>query len=351
MGHQVALAEELRIGSLEEGPTSFSHITCLAIGPDGTVAVFDPSIPILRIFNATGGYLRDLGRAGSGPGEYRMCLGLAFGTDGILRLSDPRNGRINRYRTDGTVLPSWPVPNSLYTSRALRVDDRGHTFVRVTLEVPRPGKSWKFGEARLDENGTLLDTIPALPIAGDGGSVAFAPRGFWAVARDGSSAFGRNDVYSLIVTNPGRPPIRLERAAPRVKLEREERSTYQKVLKTMRSRPGAQAGGLEGEIPAEKPFYSDLFFDDDNRIWVRLHAKGEPYTPPPRRLPPGMQGLPTVMWRDLPVWDVFQSNGTYLGQIRFPSKTTPWVARGDQVWTVQHGADDEPYVVRYRFPR
>ena len=348
-GDRTALVEELRIGSLDDGPAGFTFISCLAVGPDGTIAVFDPSVPILRLFSARGAYLRDVGRVGSGPGEYRACVGLAFGPDSILRLSDPRNARVNRYRIDGTILPSWLAPNSLHTSRALRVDNQGQTFVRVTLELPQPGKPWKLGEARLDADGTLLDTVPAPSLPGEETGMVFAPRLLWASARDGSVVFGRTDSYVLVVTRP-RSLLRLERVAPRIRLETEERATYRKLLEAMRSRPGVQTSGMQGDVPAEKPFYADLFFDDDNRIWVRLHAKGEPFTPPRRRLPPGAPELPSVLWRDQPIWDVFRSDGTYLGQIRFPPMTTPWVARGNQIWSVQQGEEDEPYVVRYRFP-
>jgi hypothetical protein len=45
---------------------------------------------------------------------------------------------------------------------------------------------------------------------------------------------------------------------------------------------------------------------------------------------------------------VFQSDGTYLGQLELAPGTELAEAKGDRLWVIQRGADDEQYVVRYR---
>lgn len=49
-----------------------------------------------------------------------------------------------------------------------------------------------------------------------------------------------------------------------------------------------------------------------------------------------------------PEWDVFDSQGRFLGVVTMPSRFTPTVFRGDRVYGVWQDEQDVPYVVRLR---
>lgn len=68
-----SLTEMLRIGGID-GDAALSHVNDLAIGPDGRIYVAQPMVPEVWIFDAEGTFLRTLGRAGVGPGEFRLGL-------------------------------------------------------------------------------------------------------------------------------------------------------------------------------------------------------------------------------------------------------------------------------------
>ena len=75
-GAKVSLVEELRIGSKEgDGVDAFGAIQGLAVLPTGAVAVFDGSVPALRLFSPEGKHLRTLGRDGAGPSPNRAQSG------------------------------------------------------------------------------------------------------------------------------------------------------------------------------------------------------------------------------------------------------------------------------------
>src|SRR5687767_997276 len=154
-GDKVSLIEELRIGSKEgDGADAFGSIQGLALFPSGVMAIFDGSVPALRLFSPEGKHLRTLGRDGAGPGEYRsQTLGLAVDRDGVLLMYDPRNTRLNRWKEDGAVLPSWRAPGRLFTNQALQVDTAGGTWIMITTEAPEQGKAWKFGLLRVGPEG------------------------------------------------------------------------------------------------------------------------------------------------------------------------------------------------------
>lgn len=352
-GDRVRLVEELRIGSLDDGPDAFGAIHSFALLRDGGVAVFDGSVPALRLFGSDGRYRRTLGREGAGPGEYRnQALGLVVDPDGNLVMYDPRNARLNRWTVDGTALPSWGIPGSarLSTAQALQVDTTGTLMVKVLRGHPQPGQGLNVGLARFDRKGEIVDTLPPPPIEGPPvvGSGSFVPQRLWSTLRAGGMVSGYSGGYALTVHRRGQRPIRIERATPRVALRPGERADYQARADAQRQPSGGAAparvmSAPPVPVPAEKPYYRGVQSDLDGRIWVQLSMPSESYRPPPTAA-----NLPPLPWREPSVWDVFQADGTYLGQVSFPWLTTFQEARGQQIWAIQRGADDEQYVVRYR---
>jgi hypothetical protein len=351
-GDKVRLVEDLRIGTKEgDGPDSFGFIHSLAILPDEVVAVFDGSVPALRLFGPDGKHLRTLGRKGAGPGEYGdQSLGLAVDRDGVLVMYDPRNLRLNRWRADGTLLPSFRTTGSLFTGGALQLDNAGNTYIKVILEEPRPGEAWKMGLARIDRNGNIVDTLQPPPIAGDApaSGTFFEPRKDWLLDRQGRMVSGFSAAYAISVSMPGGPVVRIERNASQVPLAPEERKNFQEAADARRSNPMLRDNSPSRSVPGKKPFWRALYVDLDGRIWVELYNQGEPFepTPPPAR--PGAPSVPPIRWRERRAYDVFQTDGTYLGRVTLPVRTSFAQAKGSRVWTLLRGDDDEQYVVRYR---
>ena len=71
------LVEEIRLGSVD-GPahTTFGRIGAVAVTRSGDIWILDEHGPTIRVFNASGDYVRDVGGPGEGPGEYRRVLGI-----------------------------------------------------------------------------------------------------------------------------------------------------------------------------------------------------------------------------------------------------------------------------------
>ncbi|MGH7447206.1 MAG: 6-bladed beta-propeller, partial [Longimicrobiales bacterium] len=179
------LVEELRIGALE-GPEEliFGRIDEIAPDAEGGVYVFDGQAPALRYYDASGSYVRTLGRDGSGPGEYRdVALGLAVRSDGRIVMRDPRNNRLNVYEPDGSPSDHWPVASGLFTSQAMVVDTADHMYLKILLGPPERNRPWAIGLLHLDDNGVFVDTIPDPAIDGEpteaGGT--FLPAKVWVL--------------------------------------------------------------------------------------------------------------------------------------------------------------------------
>lgn len=110
------------------------------------------------------------------------------------------------------------------------------------------------------------------------------------------------------------------------------------------------------DIPETKPLYEDLQVALDGRIWIAILPEvstrigsssigggiGQPGTSrAPAQGPPPPPPRPAL-------YDVFEPDGQYLGQVQVPAKVSSVVRRGDQVWAVAFDDDDVPRIKRYR---
>lgn len=346
------LVEELRIGRRDgDGPDAFGRMESAAVFPDGTIAIFDASVPAIRLFGPDGKHLRTIGREGGGPGEFRnRSYGLLVDRDTILIMYDGRNSRLNRWRQDGTPLPAWPVSVSPTTVvQAVQQDSSGKIFLKAAI-TPSPGGSRELALVRLDRQGRIVDTTSAPAIEGTVaplGTVAyFHPQKFWLRGRTGQWITAFSGTYAIMAADGARV-VRMERQVPKVPLEPGERENFAKLAEFDRTRmPGPPAPMWD--LPPVKPYFRYVLTDSEGRIWVQLRVKAARVEPirPPQAV--GSVSGPLVEWVERSVWDVFRKDGTYLGQIDLPPLSLIVEARGDTIWAIVFGEDQEQYVVRYR---
>lgn len=368
------LVEEVRIGQLD-GPDeyTFGSIVAMTTGPDGTLYVLDQQVPALRTYAADGTYLGDLGREGEGPGELKQPdSGLAALDDGRVLVRDPGNARITVFGADGEHETEWRIRGSSFTSTPLYVDDEGRVYVQL-FEFGEDGP--KFSFVRHTPDGVPVDTIP-VPRTDDaprltavretdGGtsrstrSVPFWPTLSTELSKTGEFVVGDPAAYSIDVPRAD-GVLRIQRAYEPVAVDPGERdNTRERVVHNMRrTEPGWDWDGPA--IPDAKPAFRNLMVDDDGRIWTHLYTAAEPIPaeeieePGPRATGAGQQGAdeaPPLRWREPVRFDVFDRDGTYLGQLEAPrgfqTYPRPTIA-GDTVWAVVEDELDVPYVVRFR---
>ena len=79
----------------------------IAIGPDGSVYVGDQSSHVVQVFSRDGAFLRDVGTAGTRPGELSAVGALAVAPDNTLLVADGGSNRVVRFAADGSLLGSF----------------------------------------------------------------------------------------------------------------------------------------------------------------------------------------------------------------------------------------------------
>jgi hypothetical protein len=98
----------LTIGAEGDPDYEFLMIGALLRLPTGSIAVADWRNPRIRIFDSTGQFLRNLGRQGAGPGEFRAVHALFLAGDTLIAY-DWHLRRLTRFLPTGALLSTQNV--------------------------------------------------------------------------------------------------------------------------------------------------------------------------------------------------------------------------------------------------
>jgi hypothetical protein len=365
------LTQELSIGTVEGDEVyMFGFLTTLAVSADGSIYAYDDQAGALRKYDVNGVFVKQFGRQGDGPGEYRAPTGLAVDAAGQVHVWDPRARRLTVYGDTGEVLRSFSVPSGLFSDHTLTVDSAGRDYVRATLGDFHPGATQQQGFLRYSTTGQLVDTIlppdggpepalltattPASPVARGrppaprASAVSpppFTPTLDWTLSPLGYLWAGHSSAYRIDALLPGGRRLRVEKDADAVPVAAGEREWWTDIVTTSMRRidPGWSWNGPP--VAETKPYFQSLRSGDDGRLWVRVHMPAVPVPPPPgdtaaaRRPPP---------WREPAMYDVFEPDGSYVGRVAMPLRAALEVMRGDRIWAIARDSLDVQYIRRYR---
>ena len=358
----VALTEELRVGGLEgDEAYTFGYVTDIAPAPDGSFYVADSQVPVIRLYAADGTYVRDIGRSGEGPGEYRNVDALDVDPDGRLLVWDLGNKRVSVFDSTGELVTSTQVADGAGSGPWFMSTGDGDVLLRVYPEegIVESREGFRVDLARVALDGAVerLDSIPLersvgpyYVLAGRGGYYRpFNTMTLSATGPDGSLYVARNDAYVIHRILPSGDTLRIERPGEQpIPVTDRELAIWEAYSEQFAQRPNADRDDLF-PIPTVKPFMRELAVDDDGRLWVSRYTEPVFFEYPADELAERKrEGRPALEWRDALTWDVFEDDGTFLGSVTLPNSTTFMTARGDDVWGVNAGEFREDYVVKWR---
>jgi hypothetical protein len=368
-GDTATLEQEVSIGALE-GPDEyvFAAPSAIAVGSDGTIYVLDTQVPVLRSYGPDGVYRGDLGRDGSGPGEYQGPDGLAVLPDGRVLVRDPPNSRITVYGADGSWLEQWPHSGGFNTDRRHYVDTAGNNYASTLLERGKPPWEWEFGLVRRSSTGELLDTVPAptweydraeVTASREGSSsvrtVPFTGKEVWTFSPLGYMVGGLSSDYRIDLYRVDAPVLRIERDWTPVRVLSEEAEEQRRRITEGLQRQYGRWRWNGPEMPTTKPPFKQLFVSEEGDIWVALSSQGRPRMSEAEAIAEReVSGRTPLRFWEPPRLDVFSSRGEYLGPVRTPEtlrfEPEP-IVRGDYMWALTRDELDVPSVVRFRIVR
>jgi hypothetical protein len=356
-----SLVREVAIAPDADDVSLFTQVTEFDVDHEGRIWTFDSPSNSLFLFSPEGTLLRQIGRQGAGPGEFNQNNGMVVLPDGRLAQLDARNGRISFLAQDGSFEHSWVVPTGFNTSHGLVTDQSGQLYLRRPVTPPREGEILgRMGLVRLREEGAFGDSLAAIDlpvqretyVARREGSTSstgsrYAPNYFWTWHPDGHFVAAHGGTGEIVLERKNSRPVIIRRELEPVPVPAEERSQERESI-TYNMRQTEPGWAWRGpELPTTKAPLLGLFAARDGRIWLRVTAPSEPI--PDAELPVSRDTLrPVVRFRTPVVYEVFAADGTFLGRIAFPPRTTLMEADGNTVWAIQRDEDDLPAVARFR---
>jgi len=362
------LVPELRVGSMDgSDETTFGNILAVRPAPGGGLVVYDQQVPAVRLFDAQGNFVRNIGVKGGGPGEFGRLNGIATLPDSRWVLWDAAGSRLNFHAPDGSFVRSVPLSVGRTFGQGMLFNDAsGRLYLdAIVWRDSADFRRSKRGLIVLDTAGTVLDTVrhpewgdpPSEVKAGtpDGGSmiswkVPFIPSSIGALLRSGGFVSGPSDPYRFyLIPGNGARPIRIEREYVPAPVSSDERAYWTAQIEDAMRRVEPAWRWNGPRIPQHKPAYRDVEVGLDGRIWVQLNTASEPI-PDAELQPLAPDQLPGSRrtTRTRAVYDVYTPSGALIGRVMLPWKTSLSTSSGDLVWGTATDSLDVPYAVRFR---
>jgi hypothetical protein len=270
------------IGAKEGGPVEFGSIRSILLDSAGTLIVVDARSRTLLEFDSTGALVRQIGRDGAGPGEYRSPYSIAWLGES-LALLDPSNARIGVFRHDGGWITSWPVQPITggqnirlfrtppgFSAFAFRRTASGSEGLYVRYEAGGPRDT-----VVLASRPTDLET--GIECLRPDKAISFFTNPFVASflqipLGDGRQAVARTDAYRIafLGREGDTTMVVAGDATPGPVSDAEWAPVVEELEKFRREWPTAQCNRTSFDRPAAKPVLNWLFLDGTGRLWVEV---------------------------------------------------------------------------------
>ena len=309
------LKEDLSLGGPRVvGDYAFGNIRNFVVDDQGSTYVLDGKNYRVQVFNASGKYLRTIGRKGQGPGDLDSPLFLALNrtSDELLVLQGIR--RLSFFRTEGSFIRQLSINNSI---RA-QLDSRGQIYL---LEQSRSKEGiWSFDVKKLSMFGTDLGVVASVPGQGYAGRInPFLPLNHFQVDRSDYLVYGDSRTYEILFFEPSEGKLfkRIMRQYSAIPVTEEDRK---RVVED--TPPEIQANYV---FPRYHPLFTGFFLSDLGHLFVRTNEKTED----------GQKHI----------YDIFDAEGRFIGRMPLrPSGVTILIGK---YYAIEEDTDGFQYLKRY----
>ena len=166
---------EIEVGGQPTPCGAFCSTTDIAFAPNGHLFISD-GYRNARIveYTADGKKIREWGKAGTGPGEFRLPHSIQIDENGIIYVADRENGRIQQFDLQGKYLGEWSKYGKTFGLKL----DKGAIWLSSIPRGPNGSPGWLI---KLDrKTGSLLGYVDStgnhgMDVLPDGEVVSTSP--------------------------------------------------------------------------------------------------------------------------------------------------------------------------------
>lgn len=311
------LEEDLSLGGPRAaGDYAFGRIRNFVVDEKGSIYVLDEKNTRVQAFDASGKYVRTIGRKGQGPGDLDIPLSLSLDrtSDELMVLQGIR--RLSFFRTDGSFIRQLNVNDSI---RA-QLDSRGQIYL---LEQSRSKEgTWSFDVRKLSMFGTDLGVVASVPGQGYTGQInPFFPYNYFQIDRSDNLIYGDSRSYEILFFEPSEGKLfkKISRLYSAIPVTEEDRK------RELKNTPPEVQSYINIVFPRYHPIFSGFFLSDVGHLFVRTEERTKD---------------------GLDIYDVFDAQGHYAS--RMPLKPRGITILNDRYYALEEDEDGFQYVKRYK---
>ncbi|MGA2532991.1 MAG: 6-bladed beta-propeller [Candidatus Aminicenantales bacterium] len=188
------LKEDLSLGGANaQGDYAFEDIRTLVVDDAGNIFVLDSKAANVKVFDASGKYVKTIGRKGQGPGEFNAPMTLSINRLAGELVVHQAGERISYFKLDGTFLRQQ-VLRGLMTVRA-RVDSKGRV---VVTEVFFNANERRYDTKKLGPDGTPIALLASSPAPDPARFNPFLAISYWQLDREDNVIYGYPASYEIL---------------------------------------------------------------------------------------------------------------------------------------------------------
>jgi hypothetical protein len=354
VGEEWTFAEELRIGALEgSSDYQFGQIASIAVDSEDRIFVLDGQAQHIQVYSPDGVYQQTVGGPGSGPGELRARMALLMGPGDTLIVPDGQNLRFNRYAPDGSSDGSFRMVIEDGIPMGFKVTSSG-VIAEQIRPIVRPDQPAT--EVRTDAivlvatDGNIIDTLVTFPSGrsfSPEGNLIHAAEAAWDLTDSLGLVLGISDEYRIGFHFGGRLERILAKPFARTPVGDRDKEVVWNYVERAWAQYGAseeQKERLRNRIKFADffPAFQEVMVGPAGTIWVQhVQAASE-------LSEEEFASFNIPQDFGAPVWDVFDSEGRFLGAVTTPRRFTPRLFSEDKIYGVWRDELDVQYMVRLR---
>jgi len=322
----------------------FESPLCIMSDAKGNIYVCDYRANNIKIFDASGKFIKILGREGQGPGEFSWPF-QAICAKEMLIVWDMRNRRLCALTLDGEYITAKKITYDTGTPQKMRSLPNGDAVIEMEntffREQDRPQEyTIQIFSPNLEHKKTIYSQEVWRNKYFRRGNVPqpFSPLVYWDVSPDGKIVIGFSEKYeiSLYDSEKGKLSTFTHSYEPVKVTEQDKKDHFAGITY---SRGGVTAQEIPDFIvkntkfPKVKPAFNSILVDSEGNILVHAYRKNR-----------------DEMYK---YFDSFDSKGNFIanvqviGDISFPA--SPWVSFvGKYFWQQKTGEDELFKVIKYK---
>jgi len=321
-----SIEEDLKIGVVEGDENyMFNIITFLAVDDEENIYVADVGEDHVKVFDVNGEFLRVVGRAGQGPGEFGRIMDVQINAKNELMVIDGGHRKILYFSQDGEFLRSMDLGviigriRGMWSTGSWRLysDSYGNFYIRAAI-FNRPKLHFELFKIDSDMNRltTIAKTLEWDPL--EGLNPDRPGQLYCQVMDNGCILYGYPRSYELQIFNPeGKVMKKIIRDYDPVPLTEAEEAEREESRKT---------AGKKTKFPPYHPAFSYLAADDEGRIYVRTWER-----------PDSGEGY---------FFDIFDNEGKYIARIPFNFR--PRELKKGKIHSIEEDEEGYRFVKRYK---